>query len=616
MRRLLFIAVLCVIGVISFGAPWALDGDVPSHKPSKSISKTVGKTLLPQLLTRREPLRYCVEGAPRSDKYSSYFEQGYNEWAASTARIIRKAKRADEFSDLLPFLDKPFLFKRQPCSYNPQIEDLYHPNMEETYWETNYSSSPEQIRLIVLPPYQVSRVCSKTDLNGVACAGVLESGGRVIVMPLSEETDAVEWWYSLLHEIGHTLGLGEGYVLGGSANNPLFGTKANRPSVMQGENMSPGFSCDDADAFIVFSDSLSIPGKPARTGKTARSFKSLCVDDPIWYVDGRQQNRPPRATGDAGGFSQTSYHSDGKVARFARFAPNPTGFSAAFKLSDSNLGGRPSSHADGVAYYIAQDGRTFAVEDLEDPAVKRIFTLKDNNLLGQTFLDFSKKDTVRAVTALNLQKNNMRLLRVESAHRVAESEDEIYFVYALFEGAVKDGTLYNMSARMAYVFKDWILVSLIEPGQAKTTTLLMEKDSRGQRMQVFQGNGGKDLAGGSFLLTLTDAKPAGALSDRDKKYLKTFASTAEESMFDELSGAAKTSITQLGKDSVGGISASNISSWAAQALDLHSKLGRALQYQFDGGLVPAGGSAKASAQLRQLFRPAPFVPSAKATQRR
>lgn len=613
MRRLSFLAVLCCAGTFVFGAPWAAL-DVGNSKPQKSLSKLTGETLLPQLLARQEPLRYCIEGVAQPKQYAPVLEKGYNEWASSAAGMIRQEKRADEFADLLPFLERPFLFKRQFCSYNRQAEERFHPMLEKSYWDTTAFPEEEQLRLILLPQEHINRVCGGGNPLGtsVACTMKLDGGLYVIAMPLAEETEPEVWRSSFLHEIGHTLGMGEGYATGATKNSPLFGTKANRPSVMQEANHNSGLTCDDADAFIVFSDSLSVSGKPARSGKTARTFKSLCSGDPIWYVNGLQQDRPPHMAGDADGFSETSYKSDGKVSRFNRYPPNPKGFAAAFRLFDAGLGGQPASKSGAMSYYSADNGRTFVVEELGNPALKRVFTLQNKHLLGETFLDFSNEGSVYASTTLNLQKRNSRLLRSESVHRHVNPDYGTYFVYVIYEGVVNEGVLSNVSARMAYVFPKWMVVNLMEAGRSKTTTFLLEKDSagRGQRMQVFQADPEKDFPSGAFLLTLTQAKPQGALSARDKKYLENFWSSTDEGARDELSAMGKTAIVQLGKPAaVRDITVKDISSWVSHALDLHSKLGRALKYQWDGGLAPASGQTKASSELQNLFRPTPFSPS-------
>lgn len=618
MRRLFFIAVLCGAYVAVIGAPWNVLGSdaQPNHQPTKSLSQAISNTLLPQLLERREPLRYCVEGVPKPKKYATLLEEGYTQWASSTAHIIRQANRAEEFADLLPFLEKPFLFQRQFCSYNPSIENSFHPYMEETYWDTSYYPQMEQVRLIFLPKDKVREVCSGGKFGEAVACTSSKAGPHVIVVVQLEQADPADWWSSLMHEIGHTLGMGEGYILGTAKNNPFLGTKPGRTSIMQAEGASK-FSCDDADAFIIFADALSVPGKPARTGRTARSFQSLCKEDPIWYVDGLQQDRPSRLGGDDRGFSETSYRANGKVDRFKQFSPQPKNFSAALRLFDSRLSKAPSSQSGTMSYYAANDGRTFVVEELEDPSVKRVFTLRGNNLLGQTFLDFSNEDSVRAVTTLNLEKSKTRLLRVESILRRTDNPDYgTYFIYSLFEGVVKDGVLSKPSARIAYAYKDWILVSFIEPGDLKTTTVLMEEnpDGSGQRMQVFQIDREQDPMAGNFIMTLTDVKQGEPLSARYQKYLNAFASSTSESMQAELSAAGQVYVTQFNKKPlVGEVSAKTVSAWASQVLDLHSKMGRAIEHQLDGGLAPTGKRARA--EFLQLFRPAPHMPSAQPARR-
>lgn len=604
---------VCSMGT-AWGAPWnSLDeNSYVSNKPEKSLSKLVSKTLLPQLLERKEPLRYCIEGTPDPDKYAASVERVYTEWFASTARMIRQAKRSEEFADLLPLLEKPLRFERQACSYNAALSEMFHPNMEETYWETNFASQPEQLRLVVLPKEMIEYVCTGSEHGEIiACAASPTLlGMNVLAMSRVEESDQLEWWSSFLHETGHTLGMGEGYALGAVKNNPFFGSASGRKSVMRGQTKEDqAFSCDDADAVIAFVDASSFPGKPARTGKTARAFKSLCADDPIWFVDGRQQNRPPRATGDASRFVQTSYQADGRVNQFSVFKPLAKGFSSAFRLHEAL--GVPSSVSGDLTSFQAADGRSFAVETLEDSSSKRIFTLRDKYLLGETWLEFSS-DSVQASTTLDVSKKE-RLARVEKLQRGNNDKYGTYFVYAIFEGVARDGVLHNSSARIVYVFKDWMIVSEIPAGHTKVTTFLLESNSGGgQRMQVYQGYWDQYLAGGGFAVSLTDIQPIGELSDRDKKYLAGFSSGTEEGMQDELRRATGVPVSQLGKQAVAeDISNQDVAKWVGEALTLHARVGRVLQNQFDSGLFSSRQKGKAYPEFQTRFRPAPFMPKMK-----
>lgn len=606
MYKIVISVLLGFCGLFAFAAPWGAldDGAYQRNKPEKSLSKLVSKTLFPQLLARREPLRYCVTGSPDSEEYASWLERAYTEWFEGTANVIRQAGRSKEFADLLPFLERPLVFERQLCFRNSRVEERFQRYMDESLAQTEFASRAEQLRLVILSERAVAASCgSSLEGEAVACAGsASDFGSHVIVSAdLNDGVDPAQWYASLQHEAGHTLGMGEGYVLGQAKNSPFFGSSTRQGSVMG----AAAFSCDDADAMVIFADSQSVPGKPARTGQTARSFQSLCPEAPIEYVDGVQQQRPARAAGDARRFSQTSFTADGRVQNFQRFEPDAQGFASAFRLFEGGLrSGRPDASG-GITYFTASDGRTFAAENMEENGYKRIFTLKDNRLLGVTFLDFSRKNGVSASTKLDLQNGKKRLMRVENIDY--EPEDK-YFVYALFEGMVKNGTVVDAYARLAFIFKDWMVVSVKEPGMDKVISFLLEKGSNApQRMSVYQASAiSGALGGGNFTLSLTGVKAAGNLSERDKTYLENFASSALSAASDELQRAGDSRVYHLGNTPTpANISAAEVSSLAVLALDLHSKAGRSVQNYFDGNPFAARDGKKLYAEFQKLFRPQP-----------
>lgn len=564
------------------------DGAYARNKPEKSLSKLLENTLLPQLLSRQEPLRYCVEGTSFPDIYAGLLEKAYSSWFTSTARFIRQTNRQEEFADLLPFLEKPLLFERQSCARNAKIERSFHPYVEQEFWETRFAPRSEQVRLIVLPEESLGVVCAAPEHgSAAACAGVRAVfGAYVVVLPEDYNKDFADWRASLLHEAGHTLGMGEGYAFGAIKNSPFFGTSKRRPGLMSAQMESQQkISCDEADAMIIFADALSVPGKPARTEKTARSFQSFCQDDPVWYVDGRQQKRPARVAGDERRFLQTDFTADGRVKQFLAYTPQKEGFAEAFHLYE-NVFAVPASQTGGMQYYAQPDGRTVVVEELEEKGYKRIFTLRDKHLLGQTILDVSSPEEVRASTLLDADGGKTRLVRVERVIRQNREDGYgIIFLYLQMEGRVKRGTLEQTSFRAVYAFKDWLMVNLIEPGSSVVTSFLLEKNPAGpgDKMQVYLGDLRQFLTGGSFRVGTSDVKALGELSARDRKYLGTYAANAAKSMEIELSSAAGSSITQLGKNAaVKPVSVQDVSLWMQKAAELYSKLGRSIQYQLDG----------------------------------
>lgn len=589
MYRVFLSLFLCCVSVPALAVPWGVldDNAFVQNKPEETLSALLSKTLLPQLLARQEPVRYCVEGAPSPDAYASLVEKAYTSWFTSTARMIRKAKRTEEFADLLPFLEKPLVFERQACSESEAVNDWFHPHVENDFWEKNFSPRREQLRLIIVPPEAIASVCATEEYaDAVACAVSREvTGAYIVLMSQDKDSEPAQWYSSLLHELGHTLGLGEGYALGAPQNSPFFGTHARKDTLMGNQTDEvQKFSCDDADAMVIFADSVSIAGKPARTGPTARRFQSFCTKDPIWYEDGRQQNRPDRTTGDNRRFLYTSFTPDGRVKQFLAYMPKPSGFADSFRLTEALS---ESSYSVGsMEYYPAKDGRIFVAEDLEDDSYKRIFTLRGKHLLGQTVLERSSEDMARASTVLNMGIGKKSLVRVENILRATNhAQYGVYFVYTLFTGEVKDGELQHTAARSAYIFKDWMIVNLIDPDVAATTTLLIEKNGggQGQKIQVYQSDWLDEfLSGGSFVFGEDGVERTGDLSEKDKKYLQNFASGSAERMRSELLSAGGVTISAWGqKAAVRPVSDKQVSAWMGNSLKLYSDVESAVKNYLD-----------------------------------
>lgn len=616
MQKTILTFLLGLCGLLVFAAPWApLDeGSHMHNKPAKSLSNLVDKTLLPQLLARQAPLRYCVEGAAEPDGYASLVEKAYMEWFAKTAQIIRRANRADEFADLLPFLDKPLLFQRQSCARNKQIEDSFHIWADPDLLEQNPASSTEQIRLLLLPPERLSAACNFSAAgSSVACAGAPKQfGAHVVVMPYLSSDGKSAWWSTFLHEVGHTLGVGEGYKLGETKNSPLFGTGFRQGGLMNAQSDEPAtFSCDEADALIVFADSVSVPGKPARKGKTARTFQSFCAQDPVWYSDGLVQKREPRSAGDESRFSYTDYHADGTARRFNSFPPDLQGFASSFRLFE-NLPSAAPSVSGGMTYYPASGGRMLAVQDLEDSGIKRIFTLKDKKLLGASVLEAPGPDGASSVTLLYSKDAKVRRIRKEAIERGTKEDGEPFFVWVQYEGVFKQGAMRDASARVAYIFRDWMVVGLVEPGIQASTTFLLENapaKEGGQRLQVLQMNDDTVLASGSFSLVNGKVKRLGDLSERDGAYLQKLFSL--NSMHDELLAASGTAVFGLGKPAAArDISAKDVLAWSWTAGKLHSQASSVVKNYLSGspfGLERSRANKNAFGEFSLCFRPAPPI---------
>lgn len=616
MYKIFFSVLLGLCGLLAFAAPWGAldDSSYSRNKPKSSLTKLADKTLLPLLLARQTPVRYCVEGTPEADQYAQFLEQGYTEWFTATARFIRGAKRTDEFADLLPFLEQPLLFRRQSCARNKNIEDTFLYALDGELLEKNPSSVSEQVRFLLVPEADVSRLCRGRNVaEVVACAGsAQEFGAHVVIMPYRSEQDT-SWWSSLLHELGHTMGVGEGYKLGATKNNPYFGTNFRQGGVMNAQDGVPAvFSCDEADALIALSDALSVPGKPARTGKTARTFQSLCAHDPVWYTDGRLVQRSDYAAGDEQRFTQASFQADGRPGELVSFTPDTGSFSQAMRLFEQSPFAGNGTATGGMTYYPQKNGRTFAVQNLESDGLKRVFTLKNKNLLGTTVLYGSDPDRFQAVTVLKDPRKKTQKLRDEAILRLDSENYGPYFVWAKYEGEVRAGGVRGAAAQVVYLFKNWMIVSLIAPGSARNTVLLLESAERGegQRIHVYQQNFmDEKLFGGDFSLVSGRIQPAGELSARDEAYVKNFVSFDKAQ--DNLQAAGGVSIFQFGQDMSGRpVGVKEVSDWVWTASRLHAEMGTAVKtYLADRPLdfSRSGLNKQAYREFLAHFRPSPPV---------
>ena len=79
MYRIFLSLFLCCVSVPVLAVPWGVldDNAFVHNKPEGTLAALISKTLLPQLLARQEPLRYCVEGTPSPEAYASLVEQAY-----------------------------------------------------------------------------------------------------------------------------------------------------------------------------------------------------------------------------------------------------------------------------------------------------------------------------------------------------------------------------------------------------------------------------------------------------------------------------------------------------------------------------------------------------------
>lgn len=466
MKCIIIFGLFLVLTVPVCAAPWGVSDELPSQKApgTTSLKDLVADSFLPQLLARQEPLRYCIDGTDDMDYYDQIFRQTYQKWFSKTAQFIRRSNRAEEFEDILPFLEKPLLLQRQNCGHDDFREYLLGNAARYGEGKIPYAAQDEQLRVSFLAPDDLINTCD-ADAAGCAFSDNVKVKGASVFAPQGSDSS------TLLHELGHTLRMGEGYESGQTSNSPLYGTGMRKQAgAMSSARNGKGsdFSCDDADAMVVFTDTISLPGKPARTGLRARRFQSFCQDDPIIYFDGLVQGRRNlRAISDNRVY-QAEYYRNGRLKRMKVYSAKDADLSQSFDLFR-----KYRFTQDNGAEHRLEDGRIFLVDVFAEENRAQIVSLKGNKIFGRTDLTYYDDDFVFARTNLAVAYDK-QLIKEQSLYAV--NKDRINTRTLVFQK--EDTEARNVSYHEVNLFEDDVMsLYIYEPATALTTMALLEKTS-------------------------------------------------------------------------------------------------------------------------------------------
>ncbi len=263
--RKIFIFLICLMPLCLAAAQWGILADYDQGDSAVRGSIAGQNYLMPQIL-RGEPVRIflSVDGDHKTASYEKIITDSYARWFARPAQLIRKAKREDEFADILPLLDRGI--------------------------KVNFVSSSEQrdIDIAVLPLGQVQAVCGRASGG---CYSRKEGKIPQILIPKDNFLRQVLTRGQLsakrigLHEIGHSLGLSDQYKRARSLNShPVYSTDESSKSIM---NQAGDLTCDDADGIINLIDVTQGVSRGGTDG-----WHSLCKND-IYYINGAPADKLP-----------------------------------------------------------------------------------------------------------------------------------------------------------------------------------------------------------------------------------------------------------------------------------------------------------------------------------
>lgn len=279
---------------------------------------------------------YCIDGdlsGVSIQELDSYVQRAVKDWTAGSAAFIEKSGRAEEFSDILPFLKKTPRVIMAGCAGNAYKEDskeyasdkpgYYGDALSLGRIETKY------LDFILIPnsPCFDDRSCISLATDG-ALLQVLGGSKKAQEFTFDELVDTMVFHFYpakdkagksdekadyavFLHEIGHLMGLEDQYS--GNRADPRYNFFALPVAGVKPVMMvnSAQITCDDVDGVIF---ALDVQNGKKRGGE--KGFLSLCSDRRYFHKDGRVETQVLQRY-DADGRIAIKPLSNGKYLRYS-----------------------------------------------------------------------------------------------------------------------------------------------------------------------------------------------------------------------------------------------------------------------------------------------------------
>ncbi|MBP5403503.1 MAG: hypothetical protein J6Y17_00245 [Elusimicrobiaceae bacterium] len=239
---LVLVSTVCV--PVAFAVPWAEEEDYDPHLLNKALDRG---------------LNIEVSGVDADQKmaYRKAASQAYNTWFKESANAIEAQGRQQEFGAL---------YTRLAQGVN-----------------TNRLGANPDVKVVIVSPEQLKKTC---NIESQGCA-TINTVPPTIYMPPKTAQNEQAWNSTLLHEVGHTLGLDEQYDRAGSHNQDVSRVRSSserHTASIMNNNDNRHLTCDDATGLINIIDHHA-SGKYNRQGK---QWNSLCNDSKDKYKDGKR----------------------------------------------------------------------------------------------------------------------------------------------------------------------------------------------------------------------------------------------------------------------------------------------------------------------------------------
>ncbi len=259
---------LSVLAINAFAAQWGALLDYNMDSQGNTVKSRVGAKYLLSPVLEGKPVRVRMEAGRLSEQKRSEYEkiiaQSYASWFAYPAELIRKSGRGEEFSDVLPILDKGI-----------DVQFVSEKDMADIF-------------IVILPFKEVESICGKPAIGCYSRVGdvaqIFIPFNKFVMRTMTAGKRSAQ--FIALHEIGHSLGFSDQYKQGRSQTSHMIYSSLNTSKSIM--NAAGRLTCDDADGMI---NLIDITRGTSRGGEYG--WRSLCAKSDVYYINGAPVGKSP-----------------------------------------------------------------------------------------------------------------------------------------------------------------------------------------------------------------------------------------------------------------------------------------------------------------------------------
>ena len=277
MKKVISLLFLFSCAGAAFGAPWGILDSTAEERTSPTPQSLIFK------VASGETITYCIDNfsSVPDEKLSSRVEQSFNDWMKNTYKYIRKSGRAKEFEDLKDTLTRPVKLNEVKCGYLAYDKEEDIPAALKEINKQRTAPSTEDIRFIFFNQ-GTSAGCSSKSATGCHRSGYKTLKG--FIPQQIQVLAANEGYNTLLHEVGHSLGLSDQYLSARGNSSAAYGSSTINPSIMDDEDT---IKCDDAEGIINVLDCIVLD--KSRGGE--EGWRSICPGSKDIYINCNAKGR-------------------------------------------------------------------------------------------------------------------------------------------------------------------------------------------------------------------------------------------------------------------------------------------------------------------------------------